>query len=298
MNCANHPETPAVAYCQFCGKPLCSQCVHRINNFVGCAPCLESRVAAGTASAYRGATAGNSVPGAPPAGWEPHPWGTEPWVAFGLGWIPGVGAMYNGQFAKGLAHVLIFVLLVNMTHMNGGLGILVAAWVFYQVFDAYQTARARRAGLPLPNPLGLNNIGQWFGVRPAPPAANAGPAAPSAPSAPGAPAEATTEPVNPGPASGFAAGYTPPQGPFPYCPPPIPPNPTNYYGVHDDYGRYGGVPTKALILILLGALFLLGNFGILSQDWLNRGWPILLIALGVWLIIRRSQPPPPTGGVR
>jgi len=297
MNCANHPEIPAVAYCQFCGKPLCAQCVHKVNKFVGCAPCLEARVAAGTAGAYGGANAGPGSPGAPWAEWQPHPWGTDPWVAFGLGWIPGVGAMYNGQFAKGLAHVLIFALLVNMTHMNGGLGILVAAWVFYQVFDAYHTARARRDGLPLPNPLGLNNIGQWFGVRPP---ANGNPSAPAPPAA--GPA---AEPPAPGPASGFAAGYTPPSSAPPYTAPPytappmppIPPIPPSYYRWHDDWHRGGGVPAKAVILIVLGALFLLGNFGILNQNWLNRGWPILLIALGVWLVIRHHTPPP-TGGVR
>ena len=31
-------------------------------------------------------------------------------------------------------------------------------WVFYQAFEAYHTAKARRDGLPLPDPFGLNNI--------------------------------------------------------------------------------------------------------------------------------------------
>ena len=75
--------------------------------------------------------------------------------------------------------------------------------------------------------------------------------------------------------------------------------PPGNYDPSDHWSRSpGGVPSKAFILIVLGVLFLLGNFGILSQNWLNRGWPILLIALGVWLIVRRSQTPPPPGGVR
>jgi len=26
MNCQNHPDIPATAYCRACGKPVCDQC--------------------------------------------------------------------------------------------------------------------------------------------------------------------------------------------------------------------------------------------------------------------------------
>ena len=290
MNCANHPETPATAYCQYCGKPLCAQCVHKINNLVGCTPCLEARVHA--ASGAASSPYASPLPGA----WQPHPWGTEPWVAFGLGWIPGVGAMYNGQFAKGLAHVLIFALLVDLTHYNGILGIVVAAWVIYQIFDAYQTAVARRAGLPVPNPLGLNDIGQMFGARRTASYPGVNPIAPDPPvasAAAGAPEPGAAEP---GSGSGFASSYVPP-----YNAPPVPPVPPGQYDTPDLWrrsGGKGGIPTGAVVLIGLGVLFLLSNIGILSEHWLDRGWPILLIGLGVWLVIRHTQTPPPGGGVR
>jgi hypothetical protein len=75
--------------------------------------------------------------------------------------------MYNGQYAKAIAHVVIFAVLVSLSdHGSGLFGILVAAWVFYQVFDAYQTALARRDGLQLPNPFGLNDIAQRMGIHP------------------------------------------------------------------------------------------------------------------------------------
>ena len=32
----------------------------------------------------------------------------SPGLAFFLGWIPGVGAIYNGQYAKGLVHAVAF----------------------------------------------------------------------------------------------------------------------------------------------------------------------------------------------
>ena len=43
----------------------------------------------------------------------------------------------------------------------------------------------------------------------------------------------------------------------------------------------------AIILIALGVLLLLDNLGVLSFRWLGEFWPIILIALGLWLAIRR-----------
>ena len=92
----------------------------------------------------------------PPAG-APHPV-----LAAVLGLIPGVGAMYNGQFIKGLVHVVIFAVLVSAAHVSDVFGLFIAGWIFYQVFEAYYTAKARRDGDPLPDPLGLNEVGNWF----------------------------------------------------------------------------------------------------------------------------------------
>ncbi len=320
MNCANHPDIPVAAFCQFCGKPLCEQCVHKVNNIVSCEPCLAARIGAAPASRVGGGaryvqtpdgihvsdgqgneyTSGpgyqyiSSAPGAP--GSVPPSWGTNPWIAFGLGWIPGVGAMYNGQFAKALAHVVIFALLVDFANYNGALGILCFFWVVYQVFDAYQTALARRDGLPLPNPLGLNDIASWFGVR-STPYSNPWTGAT-------APPNAANQPVNPnppgvptvgsaGPISGFAAASE-------YVPPytaPIPPGTVDPLNPFCASGPGRGVHVGAVVLIVLGVAFLLGNMGILSEHWIDRGWPILLIGLGVWMVIRHSQKPP-VGGAR
>ena len=46
-------------------------------------------------------------------------------------------------------------------------------------------------------------------------------------------------------------------------------------------------PIGAIILIALGVLFLLGHFDWFSGRVLEFTWPILLIGLGVWLIVRR-----------
>jgi hypothetical protein len=80
-----------------------------------------------------------------------------------LGFIPGVGAMYNGQFMKGFIHVVLFVMLIVATaNFSGFFGILIGFAVLYMAFDAYKTAEAKRLGLPLPDPLGLDRL---FGLQ-------------------------------------------------------------------------------------------------------------------------------------
>ena len=150
MNCLNHPDVAAAAYCQNCGKPLCTACIRSVGGVVYCEPCLAARLSASPGAAEANLT-----------GLHAHP------VLAGLlGFIPGVGAMYNGQFVKALAHVLIFAVFVSLSDKSFFFGWVVAAWVFYQVFDAAQTAKARRDGLPLPNPFGLNDLGTRLGMTP------------------------------------------------------------------------------------------------------------------------------------
>src|ERR1700677_917395 len=179
MNCQNHPDVPAAAYCQSCGKPLCTACMRSVGGSVFCEPCLAARLSSAP---------GGPIPIAPISGTHAHP------VLAGLlGFIPGVGAMYNGQFVKALAHVLIFAVFVSLSDKSTVFGLLVAAWVFYQVFDAAQTAKARRDGLPLPNPFGLNDLGTRLGMTPASPyVAGFGP--PPGTAVPGGPAAANPNP--------------------------------------------------------------------------------------------------------
>jgi TM2 domain-containing membrane protein YozV len=82
--------------------------------------------------------------------------GASPGLAFLLGFIPGVGAIYNGQYVKGFIHVVIFgvlIAIVNDDQMSGGLqplfGMMIAVWVFYMAFEAYHTAKRRQLGQPV-----------------------------------------------------------------------------------------------------------------------------------------------------
>ena len=147
MDCVNHSGVNATVFCQNCGKPLCPACAKTAaGGQIFCDPCWM---------AWHG---GQQPFVAPPAGTP------NPVVAGLLGLIPGVGAMYNGQLIKGLIHVLIFAVLVSAAHVYGIFGLFIAGWVCYQVFEAYHTAKARRDGEPLPDPLGLNELTSVFGA--------------------------------------------------------------------------------------------------------------------------------------
>jgi len=152
MNCANHPDVPAVAYCRTCGKPLCSTCSRDVRGVVYCEECLASHLGSSIPPA---AAEADRLDGSP-----------RPGLAALLGLIPGVGAMYNGEFAKGFVHVLIFATLIWMAdHVTEVFGLGVMAFYIYMPIEAYKTARARQAGLPAPDPFGFNN---WFSSASAP----------------------------------------------------------------------------------------------------------------------------------
>jgi TM2 domain-containing membrane protein YozV len=153
--CANHPQTGAAAYCRTCGKPLCDQCKRDVRGVIYCEECLAARVG-------DPAMAGAVPPPIP--GTAATPGSGNPVLAAILGFLfPGVGAMYNGQFAKALVHVGVFILLIKLTDDTNGLfGLGIAAWIFYMAFDAYHTARARQLGMPAPDFLGINRL---FGIK-------------------------------------------------------------------------------------------------------------------------------------
>ncbi len=331
MDCVNHPGVSVSAYCQNCGKPLCAACMRRgPAGQILCEPC------------YAAWQSAQQTPFVPPPGAISTSI-PNPGTAAVLGIIPGVGAMYNGQFFKGFIHVIIFAILVSISGRFPIFIMLIFAWVIYQSFEAHQTANARRAGLPLPDPLGLNELGNWFHTAfqndyrrphtPPPPYTNpyqgpasgsvpgpssapsSGPAAssPSASAAAGPSAGAYQAPFSnpyqtgyqpppfagappasgfvPGvpPAAGFAPGAPPPAAGYPPGYPPMPPVPPVHWRRRE--------PIAAIVLIALGLLFLAGQLDWFSDRIFEFTWPLLLIALGAWLVVRRMQDSPPQPGV-
>lgn len=79
----------------------------------------------------------------------------SPGLAFILGLIPGVGAIYNSQYVKGLVHVIVLGILISIVNSDAStdfhplFSLLIAVWWFYMAFEAYHTARKRQLGQPV-----------------------------------------------------------------------------------------------------------------------------------------------------
>jgi TM2 domain-containing membrane protein YozV len=155
MNCYLHPDAAAVAYCRACGRPLCASCQRPADGTVFCHEHLPA--------AWNPANPPTNDPNAaanpyfqpvPPASIV-DPASTSPALAFLLGWIPGVGAIYNGQYMKGLVHAILFGFLLTLISNTEGtgsgplFGIILTAFVFYMPFEAFHTAKRRRMGVPV-----------------------------------------------------------------------------------------------------------------------------------------------------
>jgi hypothetical protein len=225
MNCANHADASAVAYCRTCGKALCANCTRPVRGVIYCEDCLGAKmegVPAGAAGFVPGpipAAGVNAGAGAPGPSSGPNP------TVAGIlaGFFPfGVGAVYTGQYAKGLAHLAIMTMLIAgasaSDHGHGeALGIIcgfgLAFFYVYQIIDAVRSAKAIQMSQPIPDPFGL--------------------------------------------ASTFSGGAK---------------------------IETNKIPIGAIVLILLGVLFLLNTMGL--EFGVDRFWPLILIGLGGWLCAR------------
>ena len=269
MNCINHPDTAAVAYCRTCGKALCEACQRTALGTVYCAEHLPATALAhgvpqqgvpqpqsqpnpvvtgyvpplpplggSTPRASAGPAPSSAPPpaSAPAAAWTApgtpaaSPWvpgaspytstvdpGASPGLAFILGMIPGVGAVYNGQYVKGLMHVIILGILISIVSSDSVgpftplFGMLIAIWWFYMAFEAYHTARRRQFGQP---------VDEFSSIVPL-------------------------------------------------------------------HSSRRGFPAGPVLLIAFGVLFLLNTMNWLRFDQVVRYWPVLLIVLGVYMLYER-----------
>lgn len=203
MKCAVHTEADATGFCRHCGKALCPQCTREVHGALYCESCLAGVISGG-------GTVAAPAPGVPGAVLPPPPGDSRPGTAAALGFIPGLGAVYNGEYIKALIHVVIFASLIAAmasSDVNGSLFAFVLvsfiAFCCYMPVDAYRVAKSRSTGEAAPPDL-----------------------------------------------------------------------------VHGP----GRKPIGAIVLIGIGVVLLLANFGLLREDWFGKIWPIALVALGAWLL--------------
>ncbi|MGE0406035.1 MAG: DUF5668 domain-containing protein, partial [Candidatus Korobacteraceae bacterium] len=223
MSCAVHAQAPTAAYCRICGTALCEACKRPIKGVIYCENCVAERLQ-GAEFPQPGPNAAARAAVGVPVRTSPNP-GLA--VVLAVLFPFGVGQVYCGLYAKGLAHLLVFTTLIwGVSNSFSGMEIFfalgIAFFYFYQIVDAYRSAHAILEERPAPDPFDLGSL--------------------------------------------FSSGRAEPVAP-----------------------ETQKLPTGALVLIALGAFFLLHNLGMLHFYWFGHYWPALLIVLGVWLLLRRKS---------
>jgi hypothetical protein len=299
MNCANHPDIAPVAYCRTCGKPLCANCTRDVKGVIYCENCLAERLH-GVQPTVMPPAAG-FVPSAPVMPGS----GPNPAVAGILaGFFPfGVGAVYCGQYAKGLAHLVVFTMLVwgESVIDNGGintiLGLGIAFFYVWQIIDSVRTAKAIQMGQPPPDPFGL---AQAFGA-----------AEPAPAGQPMQPAQATeaTHPSKIPTAAVVLIGLgvlflLQTAGVFEFGWDRLWPFFLIGLGIWMFAVREGWVASRRyscyrgrrrtmvgpVVLVTVGFLSLLESYN--GPRW-HRTWPLLLLAIGITKLLESGTPPAP-----
>ncbi|HVN08639.1 MAG TPA: DUF5668 domain-containing protein [Patescibacteria group bacterium] len=177
-------------YCRQCGKALTPETLREVQGAYYCPECLAGWVQQGPPK--RKSAEGRAA------------------TAAALGIIPGLGAVYNGDYVKALIHVLVFGSIISLIDRSPGIFVpMLVAWIFYMPIEAYQTAKARaQSGTPNPS--------DAAGLR-------------------------RRESIGP------------------------------------------------LLLIAIGTLALMNELNIIDFDRIISFWPVGLIALGVWLLMKRQE---------
>jgi TM2 domain-containing membrane protein YozV len=130
----------------------------------GVPPTVENATPYGGAPQNPYATPGYAPPGTPVNPGAPIAPGTarqtsNPSIAFILGFFPGLGAVYNGEYNKALIHIVIFAAMIAGLNSDLGdgattaLALLLAGFIFYMAIDAMRSAKARNQGLPTADPM-------------------------------------------------------------------------------------------------------------------------------------------------
>jgi hypothetical protein len=140
MKCFTHPNTAAAARCASCQCGLCAACDHRIKGVPYCQDCIV----AGIENLQRNINAGAAQA-------RPGHESRSPLIAGLFGIVPGLGAAYNGQNVKSLAHFSLTVSLWQLADIFarnpahpfflGGV-----AFYLYSIYDAVRAAQRARAG--------------------------------------------------------------------------------------------------------------------------------------------------------
>jgi hypothetical protein len=126
MKCAYHPAVDSQEFCSTCSKALCAECAHQIKGKTYCQDCLVS--GAEWTAAFKNLRIPTDAPK----------------KAAVLSLIPGIGAVYNGEYQKAITQFAVFAALSIMSDsVHGIFGFGAFVFLVFTMFDSYRTAEAK-----------------------------------------------------------------------------------------------------------------------------------------------------------
>ena len=127
MKCSYHNTIDAREACTVCKRPLCSnsECTHTIKGKPYCQDCLVE------GAEWAATVKGLKLPS------------DAPKRAAVCAVIPGLGAVYNGEYTKAITYFAVFAALSVMgTRVSGVFGFGAFVFVLFTMFDGYRSAEA------------------------------------------------------------------------------------------------------------------------------------------------------------
>jgi hypothetical protein len=124
MQCTIHPAEEGVDACRVCGKPICAGCGEESHGTYVCARCRPAPTATGE-----------------PAAADTESAERNPALAALLSFLPGLGQAYNREPRKAVAFPALMALLVHASTQAPEMAIFAGFLWFYQIFDAFYSAR-------------------------------------------------------------------------------------------------------------------------------------------------------------
>lgn len=149
MKCSYHPEVDSQEFCSTCSKALCAECAHQIKGKVYCQDCLVR------GTEWAAAVKDLRIPS------------DAPKRAALLSLIPGIGAVYNGEYQKAITQFAVFAALSIMgDNVNGVFGFGAVVFLIFTMFDSYRTAETKlrlrlQQGAPIENPAKDKTVAAW-----------------------------------------------------------------------------------------------------------------------------------------
>jgi LiaI-LiaF-like transmembrane region len=173
MQCPTCADSTVTAFCRECGKGVCEGCMARRDGVSYCPDCAPAVVAGDSFPPEQEHTpppsrpASVAIPPHAPASTNTAD-GPHPFLAGLLGFVPGLGAVYNGQYVKGIVHAAIFGMLIAISTSADHEAVpalivpMVVFFVLYMPIEAVRTAQAIRRGEEVNEMSGI--VGALFDV--------------------------------------------------------------------------------------------------------------------------------------